>query len=147
MGTDEHWAYALALLQEHGDWVNAINQEIGPYSNLELFINASQDYPDMKKWLYFVALKRFGSKNECLNRASRKAQTYDELVHWVVRSLVDLDCHSSDYWDLYNCRKALLNQVEVSNDEVLDYCRYIKSKREMLCTTSRILIVLRKSYS
>ena len=129
MGTDEHWAYALALLQEHGDWVNAINQEIGPYSNLELFINASQDYPDMKKWLYFVALKRFGSKNECLNRASRKAQTYDELVHWVVRSLVDLDCHSSDYWDLYNCRKALLNQVEVSNDEVLDYCRYIKSKK------------------
>lgn len=129
MGTDEQWAYALALLQEHGDWGDAINQGIGPYSNLELFVNASQDYPDVKKWLYFVALKRFGSKNECLNQASRKAQAYDDLVHWVVRSLVDLDCQSSGYWDLYNCRKALLNQMEVSNDEVLDYCRYIKSKK------------------
>ena len=129
MGTDEQWAYALALLQEYGNWVDVINQEIGPYSNLELAANALQDYPDEKKWLYFVALKRFGSKNACLNQASRKAQTYDELVHCVVRSLVDLDCQSSGYWDLYNCRKALLNQLEVSNDEVLDYCGYIKSKK------------------
>ena len=56
MGTDEQWAYALTLLQEQGDWVNAINHEIGLYSNLELFINASQDYTDEKKWLYFIAL-------------------------------------------------------------------------------------------
>lgn len=129
MGTDEQWAYALTLLQEEGDWVKAINQEIGLYSNLELFINASQDYTEVRKWLYFVALKRFGTKNECLNQAIRKAHAYEEIVHWIVRSLVDLDCKSSDYWDVYNCRKALLNQLEVSDDEVLDYCRYIRSKK------------------
>ena len=129
MGTDEQWAYALTLLQEQGDWVNAINNEIGLYSNLELFINASQDYTDEKKWLYFIALKRFGAKNECLDRASQKAQAYEELVHWIVRGLVDLDCKSSDFWKLYDCRKALLNQMEVSDDEVLDYCRYIKCKK------------------
>ena len=129
MGTDEQWAYALTLLQEHGDWVNTINHEIGLYSNLELFINASQDYTDAKKWLYFIALKRFGAKNECLDRASQKAHAYEELVHWVVRGLVDLDCKSPDFWKLYDCRKALLNQMEVSDDEVLDYCRYIKCKK------------------
>ena len=129
MGTDEQWAYALTLLQEQGDWVNAINHEIGLYSNLELFINASQDYTDAKKWLYFIALKRFGAKNECLDRASQKAQAYEELVHWIVRGLVDLDCKSPDFWKLYDCRKALLNQMEVSDDEVLDYCRYIKCKK------------------
>ena len=129
MGTDEQWAYALTLLQEQGDWVNAINHEIGLYSNLELFINASQDYTDAKKWLYFIALKRFGAKNECLDRASQKAHAYEELVHWVVRGLVDLDCKSPDFWKLYDCRKALLNQMEVSDDEVLDYCRYIKCKK------------------
>ena len=129
MGTDEQWAYALTLLQEHGDWVNAINHEIGLYSNLELFINASQDYTDAKKWLYFIALKRFGAKNECLDRASQKAHAYEELVHWIVRGLVDLDCKSPDFWKLYDCRKALLNQMEVSDDEVLDYCRYIKCKK------------------
>ena len=129
MGTDEQWAYALTLLQEQGDWVNAINHEIGLYSNLELFINASQDYTDAKKWLYFIALKRFGAKNECLDRASQKAHSYEELVHWVVRGLVDLDCKSPDFWKLYDCRKALLNQMEVSDDEVLDYCRYIKCKK------------------
>lgn len=129
MGTDEQWAYALTLLQEQGDWVNAINHEIGLYSNLELFINASQDYTDEKKWLYFIALKRFGAKNECLDLASQKAQAYEELVHWIVRGLVDLDCKSPDFWKLYDCRKALLNQMEVSDDEVLDYCRYIKCKK------------------
>ena len=129
MGTDEQWAYALTLLQEQGDWVNAINHEIGLYSNLELFINASQDYTDAKKWLYFIALKRFGAKNECLDLASQKAHAYEELVHWVVRGLVDLDCKSPDFWKLYDCRKALLNQMEVSDDEVLDYCRYIKCKK------------------
>ena len=129
MGTDEQWAYALTLLQEQGDWVNAINHEIGLYSNLELFINASQDYTDAKKWLYFIALKRFGAKNECLDLASQKAHAYEELVHWIVRGLVDLDCKSPVFWKLYDCRKALLNQMEVSDDEVLDYCRYIKCKK------------------
>ena len=129
MGTDEQWAYALTLLQEHGDWVNTINHEIGLYSNLELFINASQDYTDEKKWLYFIALKRFGAKNECLDLASQKAQAYDEIVHWIVRGLVDLDCKSPDFWKLYDCRKALLNQMDVSDDEVFDYCRYIKCKK------------------
>ena len=129
MGTDEQWAYALTLLQEQGDWANAINHEIGLYSNLELFINASQDYTDAKKWLYFIALKRFGAKNECLDLASQKAHAYEELVHWIVRGLVDLDCKSPDFWKLYDCRKALLNQMEVSDDEVLDYCRYIKCKK------------------
>ena len=129
MGTDEQWAYALSLLQEQGDWANAINHEIGLYSNLELFINASQDYTDAKKWLYFIALKRFGAKNECLDRASQKAQAYEDLIHWIVRGLVDLDCKSPDFWKLYDCRKALLSQMEVSDDEVLDYCRYIKCKK------------------
>lgn len=129
MGTDEQWAYALTLLQEQGDWVNAINHEIGLYSNLELFINASQDYTDAKKWLYFIALKRFGTKNKCLDLASQKAHAYEELVHWIVRGLVDLDCKSPDFWKLYDCRKAILNQMEVSDDEVLDYCRYIKCKK------------------
>lgn len=129
MGTDEQWTYALTLLQKQGDWVNAINHEIGLYSNLELFINASQDYTNEKKWLYFVALKRFGAKNECLDLASQKAQAYEELAHWVVRGLVDLDCKSPNFWKLYDCRKALLNQMEVSDDEVLDYCRYIKCKK------------------
>lgn len=129
MGTDEQWAYALTILQGQGDWVNAINYEIGLYSNLELFINASQDYSDAKKWLYFIALKRFGTKNECLDLASQKAQVYEELVHWIVRSLVDLDCKSPDFWKMYNCRKALLKQVEVSDDEVLDYCGYIRCKK------------------
>ncbi len=130
MGTDEQWAYALSLLQEQGDWANAINHEIGLYSNLELFINASQDYTDAKKWLYFIALKRFGAKNECLDLASQKALAYEDLVHWIVRGLVDLDCKSPDFWKLYDCRKALLNQMEVSDDEVLDYCRYIKCKKK-----------------
>lgn len=129
MGTDEQWAYALSLLQEQGDWANAINHEIGLYSNLELFINASQDYTDAKKWLYFIALKRFGAKNECLDLASQKAHAYEDLVHWIVRDLVDLECKSPDFWKLYDCRKALLNQMEVSDDEVLDYCRYIKCKK------------------
>ena len=129
MGTDEQWAYALTLLQEQGDWVNAINHEIGLYSNLELFINVSQNYTETKKWLYFIGLKRFGAKNECLDLASRKAQAYEELVHWIVRGLVELDCNSPDFWKLYDCRKALLNQMEVSDDEVLDYCRYIKCKK------------------
>ena len=129
IGTDEQWAYALTLLQNRGDWVNAINHEIGLYNNLELFINASQDYPDEKKWLYFIALKRFGTKNECLALASQKAQAYEKLAHWVVRSLADLDCKSPDFWKLYDCRKSLLNQMEVSDDEILDYCRYIRSKK------------------
>lgn len=129
IGSDEQWAYALMLLQKHGDWTNTITNEIGLYSNLELFISASQDYSVEKKWLYFIALKRFGAKNECLNLASQKAQAYEELVHQIVRGLVDLDCKSQDFWKLYDCRKVLLSQIEVSDDEVLDYCRYIRSKK------------------
>lgn len=129
MGTYEQWAYALKLIQRQENWVNVVNNEIGLYSNLELFITASQDYSDAKKWLYFIALKRFGSKNECLNHAVEQAEKYEDLVHWIVRSLVDLDCKVSDYWERYACRKALLSQIEVSDDEVFAYCGYIKSKK------------------
>lgn len=72
IGTDEQWAYALGLIQNQGDWIHVINHEIGLYSNLELFINASQNYDDAKKWLYFVALKQFGTKNACLNQACKR---------------------------------------------------------------------------
>lgn len=129
LGSDEQWSYALGIMQAQGDWVEAVNQEIGVYSNLELFINVSQDYDEAKKWLYFIALKRFGTKNDCLNYASTQAKSYGELVHWAVRSLVDLDYNAPDYWERYNCRKALLLQMEVSDDEILDYCRYIRSKK------------------
>lgn len=129
MGTEEQWSYALGLIQKTGSFVSAVNYEIGMYSNLELFITASQDYDDVKKWLYFIALKCFGSKNECLNYAVKLATTYDEIVHWIVRSLVDLDFRALDYWEKYACRKSLLNQMTVSDDERLDYCRYIKSKK------------------
>ncbi len=129
MGSDEQWAYALTLLQKHGNWINTITNEIGLYSNLELFVSASQDYTAKKKWLYFIALKRFGAKNECLNLASKKARSYGELVHWIVRGLVDFDCKLQDFWSMYDCRKALLNQIEVSDDEILDYCNYIRSKK------------------
>lgn len=130
MGTDEQWAYVLTILQEQGDWINTINHAIGLYSSLELFIGAFQEYTDEKKWLYFVALQRFGSKNECLNLARQKARSYGELVHWIVRGLVDLDCKSPDFWRQYDCRKNLLNLIDVSDDEVLDYCAYIKSKKK-----------------
>ena len=129
MGTDEQWTYALTLLQEQGNWINAINTEIGLYSNLELFLKESHNYNDAKKWLYFIALKLFGTKNRCLNLARQKANAYEKLVHWIVRSLADFDCKSPDFWKLYDCRKTLLKQVVVSDDEVLDYCTYIKCKK------------------
>ena len=129
LGTEEQWAYALTLLREHGDWISAISQEIGLYSKLEVFINASQDYSDEKKWLYFIALKHFGTKNEGLDLAIQKARTYEELVHWIVRGLANLDCKSSDFWKVYDCRRALLDHLKVSDDEILDYCNFIKSKK------------------
>ena len=129
MGTDEQWAYALSLLQKHGDWISTINDEIGSCNNLERNINFLNGNDDANKWLYFIALKRFGTKNQYLNLASQKAKSHEDLAHMIVRSLVDLECQSPDFWKMYDSRKNLLNQIDVSDDEVLDYCRYIKCKK------------------
>ena len=131
LGTEEQWRAALPLMEKYQSWAAIIEEEIGPYRNLDLFLETSQDYEEDRQWLYFIGLKLYGVKNQpCLTYAIEKASHYDELIHGVVRSCFPLSHTDPEFWDRYNSRKSLLQQLDVPDDEVMDFCGIVRSKKK-----------------
>lgn len=128
-GTEGQWAYALGELSKSKTWAAFITEKFGGYSNLELIASNWRIFDNNKKWLYFIALKLYGTKNSwCLNEMVKHSNSVNELIRCVFRSILSLDWRENDFWEKYDERKAMLSNFGNPEDEVLDYCSMVKSK-------------------
>ena len=75
LGTDIDWKYALEKLKKSGTWEALITAEFGNTKTLDLVIPNYLNFDSEKKWLYFIALKLYGAKNNwCLNNVASEPQ-------------------------------------------------------------------------
>lgn len=129
LGTNEQWEYVLSLFSDKKYFQDVINLVFGNYRNLGILASNYNNFNDNKKWLYFIALKLYGSKsNWCLNIASTKANKYTELIREVFRSILDINHLDKDFILHYQERKALLVALGNPIDNVIDYCKMVKQK-------------------
>ncbi len=129
-GTEEQWQYALKELSNYYSWEDYSIKEFGSNNNLHLIANNWNSYDNNKKWLHFIILKLFKSKNWYLNIAVKRAESVDSLIRCVFRSILDLQWDDKTFWQKYDERKRLLNFFGNPDSEVRDYCISVKIKQE-----------------
>lgn len=128
-GTEEQWTYALNQITKSKNWAAFFTDKFGGYYNLDLIASNWKVFDDNEKWLYFIALKLYGAKNnQYLNSALEEANSVKSLVRCIFRSILSVDWNAADFRKKYLERKMLLSCFGNPDDEVLDYCAIVKSK-------------------
>ena len=129
LGNDEQWKYALSLFRSKSRWEDVIDSEFGNHKNLELVMPSFSDFSNEKKWLFFIALHLFGAKNNwCLDFASSKAKSQEDLIRQIYRGLLDISYKNSNFEDYYMSRKQIVSYLKNTNDEIADYCQLLLSR-------------------
>ena len=129
IGTDSQWEYLLDLLNNGKMFAEICNNEFGNYQSLEIALPNYSAYPDNKKWLYFIGLKLFGSKNnQYLDSAVRKAANQSIWIREIYRDILSYDYTDKDFKNVYQERKQLLLTLGNPIDEVIDFCKIVVQK-------------------
>lgn len=80
-------------------------------------------------WLYYVGLKLFGAKNNwCLNEAAAHSSSIKDLVANVYRGILSKNHKDKDFWECYESRKTLLNQIGNPSAELTSFCKVVVGK-------------------
>lgn len=128
-GTQTQWDTALDRLNSYGSWMQYISDVFGAYANLEIAAGIWQSFDSYKQWLYFIALKLYGVKNNwCLSEAVKDTEKGSMLIRGVFRSILSLTPDDRNFWRRYAERKSLIKSFGNPDVEVADYCAMVKSK-------------------
>ena len=129
IGTSAQWSYAMKLFEHKSNWADVIDDEFGGHTMLEhIFSNYAHLSTD-RKWLYFIALKLFGAKNNwCLTTAARKANSINDFKKQAYRCILDKSTDDNDFWRCYESRKVVLQRMGNPNSELTSYCKVVFSK-------------------
>ena len=129
LGTETQWVYALEQFAEKKSWVDVVDAIYGNHKSLELAMPNYLGLDNNQQWLYFVALKIFGTANNwCLNKTVLASSQSKDLIRQLYRSILGLEPKDKKFEQHYRQRKQLLKQVGNPLDEVVDYCRIVLSK-------------------
>lgn len=130
-GTEEQWNYALEKVTKAHSWKALITQEFDSNNHLDGKIASWGLYNDNKRWLYFIALKMIGVKNNwCLSYAISKSSNEKEFIHNIYRSLLSLNHTEKQYWEKYEERKKILSIIGNFEEEILDYTKRVHLKQK-----------------
>lgn len=123
------WEYALSIIKDCSSWVAYATKTFGSTNTLDLSLPKWNAYDNNKKWMYFISLKLFGTPNSwCLNTAAKSATSPDEIIKEIYQGLLQLSHIDKEFWDCYNERKYLIQQLGKSDLYISDYCDWVLSK-------------------
>lgn len=129
IGTSAQWSYAMKLFEHKSNWADVIDDELGGHTMLEHIFSNYANFSADRKWLYFIALKLFGAKNNwCLTTAARKANSVNDFEKQMYRSILDKSIDDNDFWEYYESRKVVLQQMGNPSSELTSYCKVVFSK-------------------
>ncbi len=131
MGTESQWKSLLFMINSGKCFIDICDDAFGNYQNLEIMMPSYSSYSEEKKWLYFIALKLFGIKNNtCLAIAVNNATTYFQLIREIYRSILEKNHTDKDFIAFYQQRKLLLTELGNPINEVVDFCKVVLQKEE-----------------
>ncbi len=129
IGTSAQWGYAMQLFEHKSSWADVIDDEFGNHTMLEYIFSNYANFSADRKWLYFIALKLFGAKNNwCLTAAALKASGINDFKKQVYRCILEKSTDDSNFWKCYESRKIVLEQMGNPSSELTSYCKVVFSK-------------------
>lgn len=129
-GTLAQWNTALKLMSNGGDWTSIIEAQFGSVYSLADSVEQYNEFDDTNKWLYFIALSIFGTKNSYLQHAVFNSANYHELPKSLFRTILTIEHTDAEFAKLYSERKDILKRFVDSLEEVVDFCKVISVKEE-----------------
>lgn len=131
LGTEEQWKYALEQFGSRTSWNEVVGDLFGNPEALEHVIQNYPYYSDEQRWLYFIALKRFGCPNHwCIQKAAETASGETEFIKAIYRSILSLDQSNEKFAVYYQQRKQVLHQLGNPVEEAMDFCKLVVGKGE-----------------
>lgn len=128
-GSEDQWEYLHMLLQKYESWINIVDKEFGGKNNIVYFLPNLKSVTPEKAWLYFIVTKVYGCPgNEYFSRAVAKATSLENMYECLYSTLLDIDCSTKSFHNLYNERKNLLKQIKIDSSIVTDYCKHLSQK-------------------
>ncbi len=131
LGTEDDWQYALSEFQTYPSWERLVDAKVGNSNGLELVISNYEYHKSNHQWLwtYFIGLKLFGAGTDwCLNTASREAQSPEDFIRNIYRSILELSPQDPMFSDIYERRKVILKMIGNPGNELVDFCKIVLSK-------------------
>ena len=129
-GTAEQWNAALKLMGLNGDWTTVVETAFGSVYSLSDCVGQYNNFSDIKKWLYFIALSIFGTKNGYLQHSVYHSANYKELCKSLFRSILVVEHTTDEFAQLYAERKEILKNFVDSLDEAVDFCKVLSVKED-----------------
>ncbi len=129
-GTDKQWNDSLKEMGSD-DWTTVVTKQFGSISNLSDYISHYSGFSDYKKWLYFVSLSIFGTKNKpYLQHAVFNSANYTEFKKSLYRTILTVQHTDSEFSQMYAERKKILKSFANELDEIVDFCKVLSVKQE-----------------
>ena len=128
-GTEGQWNYLYHMMQKYEDWIDMVEKEFGGKNNIAYFLPNLKSSTSEKAWLYFIVAKVYGCPgNEYFSRVIAKATSLSNMYECFYFSILDVDCSSKAFINLYNERKNLLKQIKIDSSIITDYCKLLSQK-------------------
>lgn len=122
-GTDEQWQWLATKLKNRNSLSAVAQEELGTVSNLEYILqDIIDDTEPNKKWLFWLVMKAFGSKDNYLKIVVESSKTVGDLVERIYLELVDIEVSDPMFEILYIQRKKLIGKIPVNLSLITKYC-------------------------
>ena len=79
-------------------------------------------------WRFFLKIKLQGTPNSFLRTVANKSKNYAEYCKQLLFSLLDVDHHNPDYWEIYSKRKEILRNHNFPPEDCAEYLGEVRSR-------------------
>lgn len=125
-GLDEQWGWLSEKIIGKKSLSEVVEEELGITSNFETIIQEIENQNDPhKRWLFWLSIKAFGTKNAYLNLVISKSRSLSDFEQGIYLDLISVDLNDPSFEKLYRERKALLDRLPENLLLVAKYCEKI----------------------
>lgn len=128
-GTDDQWSWLLRKLNEFGPFENVVKQELELEKSLLSRLDQYGEWSLEQRWLYWLALRIYGTNNAYLRQVIEQTSDYTMLIRNLYRVIVDIPVRSEEFEQYFRWRYNLLRPLRNMEDEASDFSQWILHKQ------------------
>ena len=127
-GSEENWRQLLHDLPENqNSFQRLVENKIAQVGNLAIGMRHWADLKAYERWLYLIALKVFGIKNDwCLHLAIQNADTPDQFESEIYRTIFTLESADRNYWGKYELWREKLNFIKKNSAAAKSFAQIVR---------------------
>ena len=127
-GTPEQWNQ---VQRNFSSWNALLTKEFDNIDALDLLIGLYASFDLRKKWLYYIALKLYGVKNNFyLRDVIKKCSSYKNFIRDIYKDILKIDHKDPQFQQVYSERKRILKAIGNTLVEAAEFCRIVPSEEK-----------------